>query len=126
MESSVITLLAWVHIIVCVLLVIIVLFQQGKGSDIGAGLSGGSNQSVFGAQGAATMRSKITVGAAITFMCTSLFLAYVSSRDSSRSILKDEGKPSVVASPTTETSVTPGAEASQTPVETPASADQGK
>lgn len=85
-----IALLTTIHVTVCVILIVIVLLQQGKGEGLGSGLGGGGSQSVFGARGTATFLSKVTTGAAITFMVTSLSLAYISARDSSKSLLEPE------------------------------------
>lgn len=78
-----------IHIITCVLLVLVVLMQQGKKDGMGAAFGGGS-QSVFGARGAETFLEKFTKVLAVIFMCTSLTLVYFSSKDSSSSILADE------------------------------------
>ena len=92
------TFLLIVHVVVCVFMVIVILLQHGKGADMGATF-GGSSQTVFGAGGATTVLSKITIGAAIVFMCTSISLAYLSSSGSSKSIMEGEkGKPA--ATPT--------------------------
>ena len=69
-----------VHVIVCIALILIILLQTGKGADIGAVFGGGSSQTVFGSTGAATFLSKITIGAAIVFMVTSIVLTYFSGR----------------------------------------------
>jgi len=63
------------HIIVCVLMVLIVLLQKGKGADMGAAF-GGSSQTIFGSSGPGTLLGKITTGVAVVFMLTSLYLAY--------------------------------------------------
>ena len=76
------TLILVVHIMVCFFLVFIVLIQSGKGAELGAAF-GGSGQTLFGARGAATILSKMTTGAAILFMLTSLSLAVVTSKGSS-------------------------------------------
>ena len=68
-----------IHILVCIALIMIVLLQTGKGSDMGAAFGGGSSQTLFGSTGASTFLSKATTGAAIVFMVTSLGLAYMSS-----------------------------------------------
>ena len=60
------------HVLVCIVLILVVLLQRGKGSDIGAALGGGGGNTVFGARGAGNFLTKITTGAAITFMMTSL------------------------------------------------------
>jgi len=84
-----ITLLTALHIFICILLVVIVLLQHGKGADMGATF-GGASQTVFGARGAATFLSKLTAGVAITFMVTSLSLAYLSAHESSKSVFSSE------------------------------------
>ena len=63
-----------IHILLCVVLIFLVLVQQGKGADLGA-VMGGSGSSVFGAAGATAMVTKITTGIAIGFMFTSIALA---------------------------------------------------
>jgi preprotein translocase subunit SecG len=68
------------HVIVGIALILIVLLQTGKGSEIGASFGGGGNQTIFGSRGAATFLSKVTTGAAVLFMVTSLTLAYLTSR----------------------------------------------
>ena len=59
-----------VHIIVCVTLVLTILLQTGKGADIGAVFGGGGSHTLFGSTGATTFLSKLTIGAAVTFMVT--------------------------------------------------------
>ncbi|MCC6932011.1 MAG: preprotein translocase subunit SecG [Deltaproteobacteria bacterium] len=63
-----------VHIIVCILLVSLVLLQQGKGADTGAVFGGGSN-TLFGASGADNLLTKVTTGLATLFFLTSIYLA---------------------------------------------------
>ena len=66
-----------IHVIVCIALIMIVLLQTGKGSDMGAAFGGGASQTLFGTTGASTFLSKATTSAAIVFMLTSLALAYM-------------------------------------------------
>lgn len=72
------TLVIIIHIIVCVIMVLFILLQSGKGADIGAVFGGGSSQTVFGSAGATPFLSKVTIGAAATFMITSIVLTYFS------------------------------------------------
>ena len=90
------------HLIVCFLMIAAILLQAGKGAEIGAAF-GGSSQTVFGSRGPGTFLSKVTVGAAIVFMLTSLSLAILSKRENSLS--------SVISLPATsgETATTPTA-----------------
>jgi preprotein translocase subunit SecG len=80
------------HVLVCVVLVIAVLIQQGKGAEIGAVFGGGGSNTVFGSRGAGNFLTKITTGAAITFMLTSLALSYLANTQANRSIFGEEVK----------------------------------
>jgi preprotein translocase subunit SecG len=82
------TLIIVLHVIVSIALILVILLQTGKGSDIGAVFGGGSSQTLFGSTGPTSFLSKLTAGAAIVFMLTSLFLAYFSGSGASRSIMK--------------------------------------
>ncbi len=62
-----------VHILLCLVLVGLVLLQQGKGASAGA-LMGGSSNTLFGASGANSLITKVTTGIAIAFMVTSIAL----------------------------------------------------
>lgn len=90
-----VTLLIVLHIIVCLFLVIIVLLQQGKGADIGATFGGGGSQTLFGTEGPLPLLNKITTGAAVIFMLTSVSLAYFSSHKSTSSVMDTMKKPPV-------------------------------
>jgi preprotein translocase subunit SecG len=65
------------HVVVSLFLILVVLAQQGKGQDLASAFGGGGSQTAFGARGTATLLSKITAGAAILFMVTSLTLSYL-------------------------------------------------
>jgi preprotein translocase subunit SecG len=95
-------LLIFIHVIVCVALIMIVLLQTGKGGDMGAAFGGGSSQSLFGSTGASTFLSKATTVAAVVFMITSLALAYMSSNRTGKSIMTTTPAP-VTAPATSET-----------------------
>ncbi|SFU51329.1 protein translocase subunit secG [Nitrosomonas eutropha] len=79
------TLIWSVHIIAAVVVVVLVLLQQGKGADMGAAFGGGSSGSLFGASGSANFLSRMTALGATVFFVTSLTLTYYSNSD------KDEG-----------------------------------
>jgi len=80
------TFLFTLHILTCVSLIIVVLIQRGKGANMGAMLGGGGSQTVFGARGSGNFLTKLTTGAAIVFMTTSLSLAYLATQDSKDTI----------------------------------------
>jgi preprotein translocase subunit SecG len=60
--------------------VLIILLQTGKGADIGAVFGGGGSHTLFGSTGASTFLSKVTIGAAVTFMVTSIALGIFAGR----------------------------------------------
>ena len=66
------------HGTICVLLLLAVMIQQGKGASMG--MLGGASQSWFGPSGAKTILMKITVGLAAGFLLTSMLITLVNSR----------------------------------------------
>ena len=86
-------LLVIIHVIVSIAMIAVVLLQSGKGAEMGASFGAGGSQSVFGAGGGSTFMSKVTTGAAIIFMLTSLTLAYRSSHIGSSSIMSSQKAP---------------------------------
>ena len=87
MQTTILT----IHIILAVILIILVLVQQGKGADAGAAFGSGASSTVFGARGSATFMNKITTIIALSFFVTSLSLAYISSNKASgsKSLIND-------------------------------------
>jgi preprotein translocase subunit SecG len=82
-----------VHIVVCLFLIIVVLLQSGKGSDIAAAFSGQGSQTAFGPRGAATALSRATTWSAILFMVTSLTLGVLALRQGPKSVFQNEKAP---------------------------------
>lgn len=101
------TLLITLHVLVCIALIAIVLLQGGKGAEMGVSLGAGSSQTVFGASGGQNFMSKLTTGAAIIFMLTSLTLAYFYGQPGSTSVMPATVAPQSASSP-------------EAPVQTPA------
>jgi preprotein translocase subunit SecG len=71
-----------VHVIVSITLILFILLQTGKGSDLGAVLGGGGSNTLFGATGATTFLSKLTTYAAVIFVVTCMTLAYMAAHPS--------------------------------------------
>lgn len=87
------TIVVALHVTVCILLILIVLLQGGKGAEMGVSLGGGAGQTLFGASGPATLLTKVTTIVAIIFMVTSLTLAYLSGHQSDTSVMKGNTAP---------------------------------
>jgi preprotein translocase subunit SecG len=67
------------HIILCVILMLVILLQPGKGADVGAAFGGGGGSStIFGPRGAGSFLSQATTIVAVLFMATSVTLAIYS------------------------------------------------
>ncbi len=86
------TFLIALHVIACLVLILVVLLQRGKGSDMGAALGGGGSNTVFGSRGAGNFLTKLTSGCAVIFMCTSLSLAYLGSQDAAESVFDSDAQ----------------------------------
>jgi preprotein translocase subunit SecG len=84
------TFLMVLHVLVCLVLILVVLLQRGKGADMGAALGGGSSQTVFGSRGAGNFLTKLTTGAAIGFMLTSLSLSYLTTQETNVLVFDEE------------------------------------
>jgi preprotein translocase subunit SecG len=108
------TILIIIHVFVCIALIMIVLFQSGKGADMGAAFGGGASNTLFGSTGASTFLGKATTVAAVVFMVTSLSLAYMSSHRTGKvSIMQD------VKAPVTQ----PAGQTEKAPAEAPAKSE---
>ena len=64
-----------IYFVVCLLLIVLVLMQHGKGADIGVSLGGSASNTVFGARGAGSFLTRVTTGSAILFMILAFGLA---------------------------------------------------
>ena len=68
-----------IHVIVCIVLILVVLLQAGRGGGFSDMLGGGQPQSLFGTQTNAFM-VKATEVCAVVFLVTSLSLAMISTQ----------------------------------------------
>lgn len=113
------TLVTVIHVITCILLVLVVLLQSGKGAEISTSL-GGSSQTVFGSSGGANFFTRFTQTAAAIFMVTSLALTLMGGQ-SKKSLF--EG---MVTAPAAVQKAAPGAESSPAPSEGTSSEASGE
>jgi preprotein translocase subunit SecG len=117
----VIYLLYFIHVIVCLFLVLVVLVQQGKGADLSV-FGGGATMTAFGARGATTILHKMTVAAFVIFILTTLGIALVEHRNSGSSVMS--GAPAAAApipvAPAPAAPATTPAEPAATPAPAPA------
>ena len=81
-----------VHILVSVLLVIAILLQAGKGSDLGAVFGGSGSQALFGTAGPMDFIKKATIVLVVLFMINSLLLGYVVKARPTASVMSTSSK----------------------------------
>jgi preprotein translocase subunit SecG len=82
-----VTAVAVIHLMVCVLLVLIVLIQGGENVDIAAAF-GGVSQAAFGPRGAVSTMAKITWVLAGIFVVTSITLSVWATKHTASSIME--------------------------------------
>jgi preprotein translocase subunit SecG len=74
-------LLLFIHVVVCLFLIVVVLLQSGKAADLAGAFGGMGSQTAFGPRGSATLLSKATTISAILFMVTSMSLSIMATRN---------------------------------------------
>ena len=102
------------YVLVCALLIITILLQQGKGGDIAQAFGGGSSQAVFGARSGATLLTRATSVLAALFVIGALTLTVWGTRGTSSVVGGIEGPP-----PPAPVNVTPVPAAPAAPVTAP-------
>jgi preprotein translocase subunit SecG len=71
-------LLIFFYILISISLILIILLQQGKGSDIGSAFGAGSSNTMFGSSSSSNPLTKVTAILAATFLILSLSITYIS------------------------------------------------
>ena len=120
------TFVSILHVFVCLVLMGVVLLQQGKGGGMGSAFGGASAQ-VFGGSGAGNLLTRATAICAAIFMLTSVSLAYMSSsgdRALKAKVAAEQGKKKDRGTLREKTS--PSGSASATPPPAPSSSEAPK
>lgn len=71
------------HLIVALVIIGLIMLQQGKGAEMGASFGGGASQTLFGASGSGNFFAKMTALFAAIFFATSFSLAVIAKNASS-------------------------------------------
>ena len=107
------------YVLVCLMLSLVILLQQGRGGDIASAFGGSSSQAAFGARSGATVLTKATAVAAVLFMVFALTLSIIGQRGTG-SVVSGTPAPPPAAKPLTPPrSTTPAAVPSAAPTTTP-------
>ena len=103
------------YVLVCLVLLLVILLQQGRGGDIASAFGGASSQAAFGARSGATLLTRATSVLAALFMLSALGLA----------IMRHRGPESVVGGTAAPARQSAPARSAPAPVkQTPAPAQQ--
>jgi len=81
------------HVVACIVLIVVVLLQRGKGAEVGAVFGGGGGATVFGSRGAGNFLTKLTSAAAVIFMLTSVSLAYFGQERGESTLFQEDEAP---------------------------------
>jgi preprotein translocase subunit SecG len=74
---------ATLYVLSCLVLMLVVLIQQGKAGDLASAFGGGSSQAAFGARTGATVLAKATWVCAALFVIGALALSVIGQRGTS-------------------------------------------
>ena len=77
-------LLATLYVLICFLLLVVVLLQQGKGGDMARAFGGCSSQTAFGARAGATVLTRATTVLGVLFMLGAIVLGIIGRRAAAR------------------------------------------
>lgn len=86
-------LLTILYVLICLVLLIAVLLQQGKGGDIASAFGGSGSQTAFGARAGATLLTRVTTVTAVLFMIGAIGLGIVWQRGGGGSVLSGKSAP---------------------------------
>ena len=88
-----------IHVIVCMILIGVVLLQQGKSADLAGAFGGQGSQTAFGPRAAANVLTRLTTWSAIIFMCTSITLVVLFVRSTGPHSVLDSQHTAPVSAP---------------------------
>ena len=72
-----------VHLVIALVIIGLIMLQQGKGADMGASFGAGGSQTLFGSDGGGNILTKATAWLVVLFFATSFGLALLANQQSS-------------------------------------------
>lgn len=88
----------------CIALILIVLLQTGKGSELAGAFGGGTSNTAFGVTGGISFIGKMTTVAAFCFLFTSFSLSLLPIGKSGTSLINEEAAPEAPQAPAQDSS----------------------
>ncbi|GAB4223289.1 MAG: preprotein translocase subunit SecG [Francisella sp.] len=86
-----------INIISAVVIIVLVLLQQGKGANMGVSFGAGASNTIFGSKGAASFLFKMTVFFTAIFFISCLALGYLGKSSASSSLASDNVDKSIAS-----------------------------
>ena len=111
--------IATFYVLTCMVLMLVILLQQGKGGDIANAFGGGSSQAVFGARSGATLLTRATSVLAALFVLGALTLTVWGARGPGSVVGGIEGPPPAPAPAPVNATPAPAAPATPPPATPP-------
>ena len=90
------SLMTVLYVVVCLVLLMAILLQQGRGGDIASAFGGSGSQTAFGARAGATLLTRVTTVTAVLFMMGAIGLGVLWQRGGGSSVVS--GKTAAPAS----------------------------
>ena len=75
------------YVVVCLVLLMAILLQQGRGGDIASAFGGSGSQAAFGARAGATLLTRVTTVTAVLFMLGAMGLGILWQRGGGGSVV---------------------------------------
>ena len=85
------------YVVVCLVLLMAILLQQGRGGDIASAFGGSGSQTAFGARAGATLLTRVTTVTAVLFMLGAIGLGILWQHGGASSVIG--GKTAPVSAP---------------------------
>jgi preprotein translocase subunit SecG len=98
------SLLLSIHVVICVLVILAVLIQSGKGAGFAGMFGGGGGDALFSAPSGSMFIRKVTTGLAVAFFVSSLFLTFLGARRGGQTVTQ---RLSIPAAPTADSAAVP-------------------
>ncbi len=92
-------LVTFAYLIICLVLLMVILLQQGRGGDIASAFGGSSSQTAFGARSGATLLTRITTVTAVLFMLGAIVLGIMWQHAGGSSVVSGRAPVSAPARP---------------------------
>lgn len=89
------------YVLVCLVLLMAILLQQGRGGDIASAFGGSGSQTAFGARAGATLLTRVTTVTAVLFMVGAVGLGILWQRGGSGGSSVVGGKTAPLSAPAT-------------------------